>query len=375
MTWPGTDPSWLPDHQLHVVATLAHVDDIVERAARLIADYTEAGPLMLGETVRGDRTDVIVRGIAPLPAMIPRLVADALTQLRAALEHSLYSEIEHLLGRPLAGPEERCIEVPATVTPEAFDRWLADRRRRTLPPLDAAGPLAGRLRMLQPFQQEDTETHPLRLLAEHTNLVKHRMPAIATTRLGAVYPDQPHPGIEVAAPLEPGTRRSIAMEPGDILASAPRGERAYLNIVPTVALQRPHTGEWIVTVHELGRLEKWVRTTAVPTLITGHGQMPALRPHLDITTGHVDLRQAAAAAGSTPAAERATLRIASTMARHDLVDLISRCPGSPDQRALEAWTESLADHEVVERITGFQAAAPMVTLVTLVAEALAHASR
>ncbi len=375
MTQFGADLFWLPDHQLHVVATLAHVDETVDRAARLIADYTEAGPLLLGETTRGDRTDVIVRGIAPLPAAIPRLVADALTQLRAALEHTLYAEVEHTLGRPLAGSEERCIEVPATVTAKAFDEWLAHGRRRALPPLDAAGPLATRLRTLQPFQQQDTEAHPLRLLAEHTNLAKHRMPALANTRLGAVYPDRPHPDIEVAAPLNPGTRRSIALEPGDVIASVPRGERGFLNIVSTVAVQRPHSGEWTVAVHELGMLEKWVRTTAVPTLITGHGQVPALRPHLDITTGHADLRQAAAAAGKIPAAERATLRITSTLARHGLVDLVGQCPGSPGQHALKAWTESLSDHEVVDRAARFQDADPMVTLVALVAEALAHASR
>ncbi|MFF3467594.1 hypothetical protein [Streptomyces sp. NPDC002619] len=80
MSLRDADCSWLPDHQLHVVETLAHVDHTIERLLRLTHDYTEHGTITFAEVSKGDRVDVVVREVAPLPQAIPRLVADALTQ-------------------------------------------------------------------------------------------------------------------------------------------------------------------------------------------------------------------------------------------------------------------------------------------------------
>ncbi|WP_328774833.1 hypothetical protein OHU17_00270 [Streptomyces goshikiensis] len=374
MSRPGADYSWLPDHQLHVAATLAHVDWIIDQAARLMEAYTKAGPLVLGEVVNGDRMELVAREVAPLPAAISRLVADALTQLRAAVEHTLFAEVEHLLDRSMSTAEEKCIEVPAFTTEENFDKWLAHRHRRNLPPLGSGAPLTGCLRRLQPYQHEDTERHPLRVLAEHTNLAKHRVPAVATTRLGAVYPDQPHPDVAVAISPAPGTGRSIALEAGDVLASAPRGQQIVLNVVPTVALQRPHTGEWIVAAKELGLLEQWVRTTAVPTLITGTAHVAPLPPQFDITTGHEDLRQVLAGAGQVAAAGRLAMRIGAAGARGSLVDLIASLRGSPDRDALQGWVDSLDDQAAVARVNRL-AENNLVAVVTLLAEAQHYAAR
>lgn len=45
---PTTDDyAWLPDHQLHVAATLAHVDQTIDHAVRMIHDYTAQEPLSL----------------------------------------------------------------------------------------------------------------------------------------------------------------------------------------------------------------------------------------------------------------------------------------------------------------------------------------
>ncbi|MGW5906678.1 hypothetical protein ACWFQ6_33640, partial [Streptomyces althioticus] len=138
---------WLPDHQLHVAPTLAHVDQLIAHITRIIHDYTDQGPLALTEVVHGDRFHLKVTAVAPIPGVLPRLVADVLTQLRAALEHTLYAEVEHLLQRPLTDQEARCIEMPACTEPARFDTWLAHGRRSRLAPLavlpcevgDAAG--------------------------------------------------------------------------------------------------------------------------------------------------------------------------------------------------------------------------------------------
>ncbi|MFF4420679.1 hypothetical protein ACFY04_07805 [Streptomyces sp. NPDC001549] len=311
---------------------------------------------------------LVVKAIAPLPAAIPRLVADALTQLRAALEHTLYAEVESQLGRPLTRQEAPRIEVPATTTERAFDLWLTRQGRADIPPLVAGQPLVERLRRLQPFQEADSDEHPLRVLATHTNLAKHRMPALAATRVGAVYADSPSQSVAVAIAADPGAGRSIALEEGSVLASVPRGEQIVLNVVPTVALQRPHSDAWGVAAAELGALEKWVRTVAIPTLVAGTANVPSLPPQLDITTGHKDARQALLGAGRTPAADRATASISAAVSRIGLVDLLVPLPDSPGRAVLHAWTASLDDAQVLERMHRL-AAGQVVALVGILAEA------
>ncbi|MCX4581179.1 hypothetical protein OHB41_50430 [Streptomyces sp. NBC_01571] len=349
MTTSAADYGWLPDHQLHVVYTLAHVDQLIDHVTRTVHDYSYQDPLTLAEVVDGDRVHIKVTAIAPIPELMPRLVADALTQLRAALEHTLYAEVEHLLQRRLTDQEARSIEMPACTESARFDTWLAHGRRSRLAPLAAGAVLAERIRALQPFQRRDVDDHPLRLLAEHTNLAKHRTPAVAATRLGAVYPDRQHPDLTVALPLKrnPQPGHSLRLQPGDILASSPRNTRTELSIVPPVCLQRPHTGVWTIAIKELGYLEDWIRTTAIPILITGSRQSTPIPPQLDITTGHSDLRRALLSAGAMPAAERGTLSIQATLARRDLPGILSMPPVSADRETIEAWASSLDDATVV----------------------------
>lgn len=76
MSLRDADCSWLPDHQLHVVETLAHVDHTIERLLRLTHDYTEHGTITFAEVSKDDRVDVVVQEVAPLPQAIPRLVAE-----------------------------------------------------------------------------------------------------------------------------------------------------------------------------------------------------------------------------------------------------------------------------------------------------------
>ncbi|MFD5836163.1 hypothetical protein ACFWHV_21715 [Streptomyces collinus] len=374
--------AWLPDHQLHVVPTLAHVDQLIAHIARIVHDYTDRDPLTLAEIGQGDRIHLKVTAVAPIPEVLPRLVADALTQLRATLEHTLYAEVEHRLQRPLTDQEARCIEMPACTESARFDAWLAHGRRRQLAPLAAGAELAERIRALQPFQRRDFEDHPLRLLAEHTNLAKHRTPAVAATRLGAVYPDHQRPDLTVALPLEhnPQPGHGLPLQPEDILASGPRYTRIALSIVPTVCLQRPHTGVWHIALKELGYLEDWVRTTAIPILITGARQSTTIPPQLDITIGHPDLRQALQSAGTTPAAQRGVLSMQATIARRDLPEILSMPPVGADKETIKAWVTSLDDATVVAAITRIAQVNPKPTalrdyLRELCGEAHAYQSR
>ncbi|WP_281156602.1 hypothetical protein [Streptomyces sp. HYC2] len=352
MSLRDADCSWLPDHQLHVVETLAHVDHTIERLLRLTHDYTERGTITFAEVSKGDRVDVVVQEVAPLPQAIPRLVADALTQLRAALEHTLYAEVEAALGRLLTEEEAKGVEMPAVCDAAALARWFGNRRRRQLPPLNAGTPLAQRIERLQPFQRRNSDEHPLRLLAVYTNVAKHRAPAVAATRLGAVQPDDPRSDLTVALPLKRGPQPGdgLPLREGDVLASAPRGARIPFSVWPTVSLQRPHTGVWAIVANELGLLEEWVRTVAIPVLVTDRHEVSPLPPHLDITVGHRDIRAALATADRTPAVVRSRDRIAAATGRAGLVEFLASFPERPEAETVRTWLDSLDDTQVVEHV-------------------------
>ncbi|MYQ61918.1 hypothetical protein GTY68_32775 [Streptomyces sp. SID4926] len=327
------------------------MDQTIDRVARLTHDYSKAGPLSLTNLAQGNQSHLTVAAVAPLPQAIPRLIADALTQLRAAMEHTLYTEVEHRLGRPMTAQEARCIEMPACASADDFTKWLRHGRRSQLQPFHFGAPLTERIRALQPFQRRDSDDHPLRLLVEHTNLSKHRTPAVAATRLGAIYPDKPHPDLTVALPLKLRSQAGdgLPLRVGDILASGPLDARIPISVMSTVSLQRPHTGVWNIAMRELEHLEEWVRTSAIPVLITGTRDVTPLPPQLDIMTGHEDLRGELANSENTTAAQRARQRMMAQIARSDLVDLLSghESPLSPTE--VRTWVDTLDDISVLQK--------------------------
>lgn len=352
MSTTAADYAWLPDHQLHVVATLAHVDQTVDRVIRMVHDYTAQEPLSFKNVVDGDQVQTVVTAVAPLPEAIPRLVADALTQLRAALEHTVYAEVQHLLRRSLTAEEARSIEMPANTSLADFEAWLNHRRRRGLPPLQPSAPLAQRIRALQPFQRRDPDEHPLKILVEYTNTAKHRRPTVAAARLGAVHPDAPNPGLTVSQPLErrpqPGSGQPIHVN--DIIATAPRGAYIPFSIWTTVSLQRPHTDIWNIAAKELEYLEDWVRTTAIPIIVTGGREVTPLPPQLDISTGYDDLRSELPEAGAASAAERGGQRIQAAVARAGLTEVLVPLMGSDMSETISEWAATLTDDAVLERV-------------------------
>lgn len=349
MTRSGRDYSWLPEHQLHAASTLAHADDLIARAGEVLFDYLKPpGPLKLGTVADGQLAHLKVLAIAPLPAAVARYAADALTQLRAAIEHTLFAEVEHQLGRQLKDDEARRIEMPASASADAFAGWLKGRRRPDLPPLHQGTPLVGRIRDLQPYRYMDVDNHPLRVLAAHTNLAKHRAPAVAATLLGAVIPDAYALEQRIAA-LKARTGDEHPIQPGDILFSGPVHERVPLSIWPKVSIQRPHTSTWHVVMNELGDLEDWVRTVAVPHLVTGRHEVDQLPPQLDTTIGYDDVRAALASAGKATAHERATRRIQASSLRPELVEILAQHRSRPELHVVETWMDTLDDDQVLER--------------------------
>ncbi|GBF17486.1 hypothetical protein Br6_04892 [Rhodococcus sp. Br-6] len=374
---------WLPDHQSHVIGTLAHVDRLIEEVGRLLAGYLRPGPLTFASVVDGHRAHVVVKAIAPVPEAVPRCIADCLNQLRGALEHSLYAEVEHILGRTLVDEEVRAIEFPACTTETAFTSWLNHRVRRRLAPFQDGTELVNRIRRLQPFQRRTPDDHPLRVLAEHTNAAKHRAPVVAMTRLGAVVPEVDHPDLTVAIPLRSLHDRAnggLPISLGDVIASGPRNVRIPVDIWPMFSVQRPHTGAWPIAMKELGWLETWIRTTAIPVLVAGTNDVPELPPELDITVGYEDIRTALSSAGTTPAVERDRSRWVATAARSGLVEILTSWPNGAADDVIRQWVDTLGDDEVVQRVSmlGPLSSAPdaLTDVVTgLLAEADTHAKQ
>ena len=342
----SADLGWLPDHQLHVAATLAHADHLIELAAEALRPVLLNGPVELRDRYEADLCLVTVKAVKPIPPAVSRYTADALTQLRAAVEHVLFVEVERATGRDLTEREARAIEMPACTAAEEFSRWLNDGRRKTLPPLKDGTRLVKRIRDLQPYHlRKQPDHHPLRLLVEHSNLAKHRAPVVAATRVTQVIPDRMPPGVEIPPPsAEP-------VQVGDVLAIAPAGVVVPLDIWPTISVRRPHTGEYPVLLSELELIADWVRLVAVPILVTGSRDVAPLPVQLDTTVGWDDPRAVLAPGGQLTATSRFKHFLQVQIAREGLRDMLDVHPAKPDRNATQRWIGSLSDDDVLKHIS------------------------
>jgi len=344
---------WLPNHQTHVLESLGYIDELMNDVATVLQDESRIGVFTFAERRRKDVEELVVASVRPLPALVPRRAADILTQLRAVLEHVIFAEVSATVGRRLSVSEERSLEMPASSTPVAFDKWVADKRRRAIPVLQAGAPLLEAIRRLQPFAWVGSDDSPLRILADHTNVIKHRAPAIAASHIGKVVPDFEVQGL--AVPI-PSGRPAVV---GDVIVSSPAGTKVGLDVWPVYAMQRPGSGNWKVIMSELAYVEQWVRETALPALLR-LGADQKLPPALNVRQGHEDVRAAAAlVVGEPGAAARNLDRLqAEGVVRPGLKELLSPfCRNEPERRAVDAWIDSLTDREVITRYDRFSRAA------------------
>ena len=349
------DVSWLPDRHLPVAATLAHADQLFSRLTEVLFAYqaAPAGTIGLAEVRHGSVTRTTVTSVVSLPRAVPLLAADVLTTLRAAVEHTLYAEVEHSNRRPLTEAEARSVEMPAALTADDFGRWVAGRAKRAPKPLQSGSALLERVRALQPYQRQTSPgEHPMALLAAHSNVVKHRMPAVAALRLAMIRPDAGtllDPRVKIPNPVEG------PLTVGDVLAETPVGVRVPVDLFPTVGLNRPGTDRWPVLVKELDDIARWVRTQAVPILITGTADVDPLPASFAIDQGHDDERAAIGAGSYVTAEERYKLRIGAAVVRVDLPELLAQRPDHPDRELIDRWVDNLADDELLERMSRLRA--------------------
>ena len=346
------DPTyqWLPDRHLGVAATLAHADEIIGKLTEVLWDYQRQpdGIFRLREEPAGSVSRTVVDRVAPLPRKVPLLVADALVALRAALEHALFAEVEFMEGAPLGEKAAKLVDVPAADSYDAFVDWTKKKAKNGPSSLQAGTELVRRLEDLQPFQlSKDPQRHPLSRLVLYTNHAKHRTPAVTAVRLITMYREDQMP----RSLRDFRQRPEEPLQVGDVIAETPMGQRMLTTIFPSVGINRPGTDRWPVLMTEVAEIADWVRTQAVPRLVTGAEPIePALPAHYEIAVGHEDERRALIDGSMVTSQMRYKDRLGAASARMDIPEWLSQMDGSPEASQIAQWLDQLTDTEVLERM-------------------------
>lgn len=146
----------------------------------------------------------------------------------------------------------------------------------------------------------------------------------------------PHSALDVPQrPEEP-------LRVDEVIAETPLGTRVPVTLFPTVGINRPGTDRWPVLMTELAEITYWVRTQALPRLITGmEPPHPTLPTRYDITIGYENDRSAMSAGSTIPATEQYTQRLTAATARMDLVSLIGRLDSAPNEGQVAAWPKKV----------------------------------
>lgn len=342
---------WLPDSHLGVAATLAHVDEVISSVGELLFDYqtSASGVVQLREELDGNVRMLVVDGVAPIPPKVPLLAADALNALRAAIEHTIYIEAEGAAGCELDEKAARLVEMPAAQTDDSFAEWVRKRAKNGPAALRPGADLQRRIYNLQPLHRySDPESHPLARLVAYTNHSKHRTPAVTAVRIPVVSREDVSPQHPQDIPKRP----EEPILAGQMIFSAPAGEVVPLALFPTVGINLPGTDRWPVLMNELGALAEWVRTQAIPRLITGiEPPKPDIPAWHEISQVQPDTKAAiVAGVGVVPAYDRNRDRLGAAHTRLDMAGNIADMPGAPSRAKVTAWLESLSDSEVLHRM-------------------------
>jgi hypothetical protein len=149
--------------------------------------------------------------------------------------------------------------------------------------------------------------------------------------------------------LKPGPKGPLRI--GDVIAETVLGIQTSITMFPTVGINLPSTGEWPVLLNELDEIATWVRTQAVPRLISGGAQPAQMLPtRYDISNTNTDEKLAMSAGAMTSAAAHHANRLTAAAARLDLVELIGSTDGCPNSEMITGWLDGLSDSAVNERV-------------------------
>lgn len=348
----AVDVSWVPERHLEVIATLAHVEDEMQTIHRLIYEHQRdrESALRLQEQRTALVNRIVVKEIKPIPAALPRLVADSLFGLRAAIEHALFTEAEHLNGGPLSDAASRLVEMPCCDKPETFQNWLNKNKKVRPDSIAHGGELVPRIEALQPYRAVSaTESHPLKRLAHLTNQAKHRSPVSIGMAVPVTHRLDDEVNLEDALR---GNRPKTPVKVGDTVFQTFDRGRVEIDVFPALVIQRAATDEWVLLSTELNDIDSWVRDEAVPRMITGTDPQGRKLPvHYDTMSGHMDQRAAISVGTTRKSWQVYRDRFGATASRESFAEWFSEVAAAPGRAAVVKWLDSLSDAEVIERVS------------------------
>lgn len=334
--------AWVPPHQLENISGFGYTNDLLRRVFDIYFDYNNDSPIEPASRIEGAREVVYVKRIRPAPMGLVHGLGSALEGLRDRVENTLMAELEALLGRNLTKKEAKAVEVPHLNSHGALLAWSNAKRRSTLHPLHQGGALFDRVERLQPYHRvQDPERHPLRMLAELTNELKHQRPLKVAVLLAQI-----HAGSDTER-LHIPNRSNAPLQPNNVLCNAPTDREIELAIFPNIAVRLPHVGTWTNLIGLLGGLERWTREVAVPVLITGgHEGLEPIRAGIDILNSYDNLKDSLRAAHSITALDELDQRLMIGTMRQDLPGLLASLPAGFGSGSIDAFIRTLDDDAV-----------------------------
>jgi hypothetical protein len=257
----------------------------------LVSKWSLEGPLDLQQVRRGDEVDMVLRGIRPIPPLVPLLFSEAINHLRAAMDNTVWYLVDREHG-PLNGFAARQVAMPIMTKEKTLDDWVKKRQAAGFSALGPNTVLGKRIRSLQPFSDSATsipsktpllahllgeeveDVHPLRLLQEYSNADKHRSIRVAVARTTSSRHDEPFMGQD---------RTFKELRVGDVLARTTWGNLVMFDSSTAAIVERPEPFNAPVSpVKELSLLNRYVSQVAIPVLVTGLQQPRSLPPSVDL---------------------------------------------------------------------------------------------
>lgn len=126
-------------------------------------------------------------------------------------------------------------------------------------------------------------------------------------------------------------------------------------LLPTIGINRPGTDRWPILMDELDQIAHWVRTQAVPRLVTGADPpSPPLPARYEIAVAHDDERAAIASGSWSTAAARMKDRVGAASVRTDMPAVIAQMHDDLTAESVEAWFATIPDEVLVARAQQIQ---------------------
>lgn len=283
---------WLPEALESVALRLARADECAFKIGDLASKWSSEGPLGFEQVRRGDKVQMFLKSMRPVPPEASLLFSEAVNHLRAVIDNVIWYLVEREHGH-VSGPAATLVNMPILESQEKLDNWTKRRLKEKIAAFGGATQLGRRLRTLQPYvdlqngvpsmgavlatimRQEVETAHPLRLLQAYSNADKHRSIRLAFARTFTSNDLTPlaaqnlaHQEIKVGDPMGP---------------PRPWGQMSIVETNTAVMVQRPAPfSAWVNPVKDITAMRQHIGQVVIPILLTGREMQRALPPAIDL---------------------------------------------------------------------------------------------